>query len=113
MRLRSLVGQLVWMLVAVSAGARGAEHAWDVIPPAELDERIERQLNALAAQDQALIRFLKTPAAASREGSAAGDLTIELRQEKSVEAFLDALKRQAGATALTPTLELAQEGYII
>ena len=109
----AVVGLSVLMFTALAAGARGAEHTWVVYSAGELDERIERQLNVLAVQDQALIRILKSAAERSRVVPEAGGLTIELRQEKSVEAFLDALKREAGATAIAPTAELAQEGYII
>jgi hypothetical protein len=96
-----------------AATARGAEHTWVIYSAGELDERIERQLNGLAVQDQALIRFLKTTAQRSRVVPEAGGLTIELRQEKSVEAFLETLQRQAGATAVAPTAELAREGFVI
>jgi hyaluronoglucosaminidase len=106
-------GLLILMFTALAAGARGAEHTWDVYTAGELDERIERQLNVLAVQDQALVRIMKGAAERSRVGPAAGGLTIELRQEASVDAFRDALKRAAGATAIVPTLELAQEGYMI
>ena len=47
------------MFTTLAAGARGAEHTWVVYSAGELDERIERQLNVLAAQDQALIRILE------------------------------------------------------
>ena len=90
-----------------------AEHIWIVVSDGELDGRIERQLNVLAGRDQALIRVLKSTSEAARAVASAGGLTIELRQEKSVEAFLDALQRQAGTLAIVPTLDLAQEGYII
>ncbi|MGD1100790.1 MAG: beta-N-acetylglucosaminidase domain-containing protein, partial [Terriglobia bacterium] len=113
MRTRAVVGLLVLIFTALAAGARGAEHAWDVYSAGELDERIERQLNVLAGQDQALIRILKSTEGMSRVAPATGGLTIELRQENSVEAFLDDLQREAGATAIAPTAELAQEGYLI
>ncbi|HMD85438.1 MAG TPA: beta-N-acetylglucosaminidase domain-containing protein [Terriglobia bacterium] len=113
MRTRAVVGLLILMFTAWAAGARGAEHTWDVYTAGELDERIERQLNVLAVQDQALIHFLKTTAQTSRVVPAAGGLVIELRQESNVAAFLDALNREAGATAISPTVELAREGYII
>ena len=106
-------GLLILMFTALAVGARGAEHTWDVYTAGELDERIERQLNVLAVQDQALVRIMKGAAERSAMAPAAGGLTIEFRQEDSVEVFLDALKREAGETAVAPTVELAQEGYII
>jgi hypothetical protein len=101
------------MFSGLAAGAPAPEHTWVVCADGELDERIERQLNVLAVQDQALIRIFNTAVVRSRVIPEAGGLTIELRQEKSVEAFLDTLKREAGATGIAPTADLASEGYVI
>jgi hypothetical protein len=109
----TVTGLLSLMFITRAASARGAEHTWTVYSAGELDGRIERQLNLLAVQDQALIRFLKSTGEQSRAVPAAGGLTIELRQESNGAAFLDALHREAGSNALVPTPELAQEGYII
>jgi hypothetical protein len=113
MKNSTVTGLLILMLTTLAASARGAEHTWVVYSAGELDERIEHQLDVLAVQDQALIRILKSTAGMSRMPPAAGGLTVELRQEESAEAFLDALKREAGQSAIKPTAELAQEGYII
>ena len=113
MRTRAVLAISVLMFTALAVGASAAEHTWIVDSDGELDGRIERQLNVLAGRDQALIRVLKSTSEAARAVASAGGLTIELRQEKSVEAFLDALQRQAGTLAIVPTLDLAQEGYII
>ena len=113
MRMRAVVGLLVLMFTSLVAVARAAEHTWIVYSAGDLDERINRQLELLAGQDQALIRFMKGAAEPSKVVPAAGGLTIELRPEKSVGAFLDKLKSEAGSTAIVPTPELAQEGYII
>ena len=113
MRTRVVVGLTVLMLTALASGARAAGHTWVVLYAGEIDDRIERQLNLLAVQDQALIRILKSTPGAPRVTPAAGGLTIELRQEKSLETFLDTLKRGVGATALVPTSELARDGYVI
>jgi len=109
----TVTGLLILIFTALTAGARADEHTWVVFSDGELDERLERQLNVLAVQDQALIHIMKGTAERSRVVPEAGGLTIELRQEESVEAFLDALKREAGSTAIAPTPELAQEGYLI
>ena len=69
MRTRAVVGLSILMFTALAAGARGAEHTWVVYSAGELDERIERQLNVLAGQDQALIRFLKSTSEAVASGS--------------------------------------------
>jgi hypothetical protein len=101
------------MLTAMAAVSRADEHTWVVYSAGEIDERIERQLNVLAAHDQALIHFLKATSAGPRMAARAGGLTIDLFQEVSTEAFLADLQRQAGATAIAPTAELAADGYII
>ncbi len=108
-----VTGLLILAFTALAPCARAAEHTWVVYTAGDLDERIERQLNVLAAQDEALIRILKTTPESARVVPPPGGLTIELRQAESAEAFLDDLKREAGASAIAPTLELAQEGYII
>jgi hypothetical protein len=113
MKSRKLAGLIILVFTFLAAVAHGAEHTWDVYTAGELDERIERQFNVLAVQDQALIRIMKGTAERSRVAPPAGGLTIELRLEESVEAFRDTLRREAGATAVAPTLDLAQEGYII
>ena len=112
MRIRVL-GLSVLLFAALAVIARGEEHTWVVYSAGELDERIERQLDLLAVHDQALIRIVKGTAERSREASEAGSLTIELLPEKSGEAFLDDLKREAGSTAIEPTAELVRDGYII
>jgi hypothetical protein len=42
-----------------------------------------------------------------------GAISIELREEKSVESFLATLRREAGTTAVESTVELAKEGYLL
>ncbi len=113
MQTRAVVGLSVLMFTALTAGARADGHTWVVFSDGELDERIERQLNLLAVQDQALIHIMKGTAERLRLVPEAGGLTIELRQEESVEAFLDALKRGAAASVILPTAEVAQEAYLI
>jgi hypothetical protein len=95
------------------ARAQRVGHTWVVLSTGELDARIQRQLGELAAQDQALIRFFRSPREAARHRLRPGDLSIELHDEKSVEAFLKALKREAGNSPVEPTAELAGEGYIL
>jgi len=114
MRCRQVWNLLAFILLAaIATPARGAGHTWDIYSTGALDERIERQLNVLAVQDQALIRFLKSNSPQAGMAPPAGGLAITLRPESDVAAFLDALKRGAGATAFAPTPELAQQGYII
>jgi hypothetical protein len=113
MRARAVIGLWVLMFTAFAAGARADEHTWVVLSDRDIDDRIERQLNVLAAHDQALIRTLNSSAEGSSVVPEAGGLIIELRQERGVEAFLAVLKSGAGATGVAPTAALAEEGYII
>jgi hyaluronoglucosaminidase len=83
-----------------------------VLADGNLDERIERQLNMLAAADQALIRLSSSSAGKSRVVPAGG-LAIELRSEKNAQIFLETLKQQAGTADIAPTPELAGQGYIL
>ncbi len=106
-------GLIILLVISLAPVALGQEHAWTVSVAGDLDERIERQLNVLAGQDQALIRILKGAAARPDLVPEAGGLAIELRQESDAAAFLDALNRAAGSTAIAPTEELAKEAYII
>ena len=113
MKIHKVTGLLILMFSAFAAGARADEHTWIVLSNPDLDDRIERQLNVLAAHDQALIRILNGSAEGARVVPEEGGLTIELRREKRVETFLDTLKREAGATEIAPTAALAEDGYII
>lgn len=100
------------LFAALASGAGRPEAEWVVRAPADLDGRIELQLNALAAQEQASIRIVKGSAATSQTTAGPGGLTIELRQE-NIETLLEDLEHAAGPTAVAPTAELAGEGYVI
>ena len=103
MRARAVIGLWILMGASFAAGARADEHTWIVLSSPDLDDRIERQLNVLAAHDQALIRILNSNAEGARVVPEEGGLTIELRPEKRAETFLDTLIREAGVTDNTPT----------
>ncbi len=104
---------LLGFLAAPFAAARRPEHTWVVIAPEALDERVQRQLESLAAHDQALIDFARTTRAAARVRLRPGNLAVEFHQESSVQSLLEALKREAATSGLAPTLGLAREGYIL
>ncbi|MBZ5565453.1 MAG: beta-N-acetylglucosaminidase domain-containing protein [Acidobacteriia bacterium] len=101
------------LFAAPLAGARRPGHTWVVVAPETLDERLQRQLDSLAAHDQALIEFARTARAAARVRMRPGNLAVELHPESSVQSLLEALKRETANSALAPTLELAREGYIL
>jgi hypothetical protein len=94
------------------AAARG-EHTWAVAAPPGLDARIQHQLEALAARDQALIRFFYRPGQAERYRQHPGDLLIELLEERNISSLGKALRAEGGAIAVDPGRELAREGYIL
>ncbi len=101
------------LLAAPLWGAARREHTWVVAAPPSLDARIQRQLEALAARDQALIRFFPSSAQAERYRKQPGDLVIELHTEENVNSFINTLKAEGGDLALEPGRELAREGYIL
>ena len=113
MRLCAVINTLVLAFTALATGARADGHTWTVLSDRDVDSRIERQLNVLAAHDQALIRILKSRAEKAQVASDAGSLTLELRWEDSAADFLAALKHEAGTAQTGPTAELAKEGYVI
>ena len=106
---------LISLLVAVVPllGAPRAEHTWAVAAPPLLDARIQRQLEVLAAQDQAIIRLFHSPNQAAPYHRQPGNLVIELQVERNINAFVKALKSEGGVPAVEPTLQLAHEGYIL
>ena len=81
MRARAVISLWILMVASSAAGAGAEGQTWIVLSSPDLDDRIERQLNVLAAHDQALIRILKNNAEAARAVPGEGGLTIELRPE--------------------------------
>jgi hypothetical protein len=109
----AMVGLLLLTSTVAHHRSRNREHIWSVLSKAGLDTRVHRQLEQLAAQDQALIRFFTNAAEAKRVALQPGSISVELREEKSLESFLATLRREAGETAVEPTAEIAKEGYIL
>jgi hypothetical protein len=95
------------------AGAAPQEHTWAVAAPPGLDARIQRQLEALAAGDQALIRFFPSSGQAERYRPHPGNLVLELHEERNINSFVKALRSEGIALPPEPTRELAREGYIL
>src|SRR5271157_3870796 len=94
-------------------GAARRDHTWAVAAPPGVDARILRQLEALAARDQALIRFFPSPGQAERYRREPGNLVIELHEERNVNSFVKALRSEGGALPTESTRELARQGYIL
>jgi hypothetical protein len=89
------------------------DHTWAVAAPPGVDARIQRQLEALAARDQALIRFFPSPGQAERYRLHPGNLLIELHEERNINSFVKALRSEGGALPMESARELAREGYIL
>ncbi len=113
MHRRMVLILVLGLLAAPQAGARRPGHTWVVIAPETIDERLQRQLDSLAAHDQALIEFARPSRAAARARMRPGNLAVELHQESSVQNLLETLQREAATSGLPPTIELAREGYIL
>ncbi len=113
MRFRAVVSLTVLAFFAFTATARADEHTWIVVCDRDLDSRIERQLNVLAAHDEALIRVVNSSSERSNAVPEAGDLIIELRWESSSEKFRAALEREIGPKGSAPAAARADEAYII
>jgi hypothetical protein len=117
-RLRTLIAlislQMIGLLFASSpAVAQQSETSWIVLSAHELDERVQRQVEELAAHDQALAHIYHLSSDAARHPLEPGDLFLELREEKNLEAFLKSLRSEVGVSGQEPTLELAREGYAL
>ncbi len=113
MHRRMVLILVLGFLAAPIARARRPGHTWVVIAPETIDERLQRQLDLLAAHDQALIEFARTSRAAARVRLRPGNLAVELHQESSVPNLLEILQREAATSGLPPTIELAREGYLL
>jgi hypothetical protein len=109
MRIAFMILVSFLLSAALLLGAARRDHTWAVAAPPGVDARILRQLEALAARDQALIRFFPSPGQAERYRLQPGNLVIELHEERNINSFVKALKSEGGAL---PT-ELAREGYIL
>jgi hypothetical protein len=109
----ALAGLLLLVPAVSHRRPRYTAHTWIVLSKQVLDPRVHRQLEQLAAQDQALIRFIASASEAKRVALQPGALSVELRKEEGVESFLATLRREAGEVPVEPTLELAKEGYIL
>jgi hypothetical protein len=111
MRVRFLLMTVLLGLAPWATAARPPGHAWVVVAPESLDARITRQVEELGARDQALVHFVSSPRAAIRLRVPLGGLTLELREEKNLDLFVENLRRLAGDQAKGLTAELAREGY--
>ena len=92
------------------AAALPASLTWTVVSTSELDARLQRQLEKMAAEDQAIVSYAKSAPAGAGAAGPLGSLVIELRQENA-ETFRDTLQRAAQQTAIA--LELARQGYVV
>ncbi|MBZ5513366.1 MAG: beta-N-acetylglucosaminidase domain-containing protein [Acidobacteriia bacterium] len=103
------------ILVVASALPAGASsppgYTWAAIAPADLDARIQRQVEEMAARDQALVRWFHSTREAARFQVPRGGLTLELEEQKDRDSFEALLRQQAGEQARGLEPALAREGY--
>jgi len=96
-------------LPTLSAGQRPV---WTVTSTT-IDARIQRQLDELAAQQHAAIRFHHPVVAGGPYQPHAGGLLIQFERPQSATAFLAELMQQTDGEAVEPTPELAEEAYVL
>ena len=113
MRIAFMILVSFLLSAALLLGAARRDHTWAVAAPPGVDARILRLLEALAARDQALIRFFPSPGQAERYRLQPGNLLIELHEEWNINSFVKALRSEAGALPTESRRELAREGYIL
>ncbi len=110
MRIPHLILIFSLSLPLLCAGNLSAKGFWAVVARTKLDERITRQLNDLARQNQVEIRNFRSTRGAARQHP---KLLIELSEEMKLNSFLRALKQEASHSAAQLTPELAREGYLL
>ncbi len=88
-------------------------HTWAVIAGPDLDARVHRQVQVLAARDQAQTRFFHSEREAAHFHVPVGGLTLDLREEKDLAAWTSELGRLCGENARGLTSDLASEGYLL
>jgi len=93
--------------------ATQARPDWIVLSGREQDERIARQMQALAANSGAELRWLESPLPTARSRQKPGDMLIELNVARNASVFLAQLGHEARGSKVKPTAELAKEGYIL
>ena len=111
MRIRIPLLCILILVAPLAHAAKRPGHTWAVIAGHDLDARVKRQVETLAANDQALIRFLASAKDAARVTLRPGDLTLELNQENNLGAYRETLRRLTGDAGKTLTPELARESY--
>ncbi len=86
---------------------------WTVVSSSKVDSRIQVQLQQLAAQNGASLRFVGKAEHKIRLERSPSRLLIELDTATKPAAFLAELKRSARRSVAKPTAELANESYIL
>ncbi|MFB3923334.1 MAG: beta-N-acetylglucosaminidase domain-containing protein [Terriglobia bacterium] len=111
MRIRILISGILILIAPLARAARRPPHTWAVIAGRDLDARIRRHIESLAANDQALIRYFASARDAGHVRLRPGDLTLEIIQEKDPISYRATLRLLSGDAGKTITPELAREGY--
>ena len=86
---------------------------WNIVSTATLDSRIQRQLQELATENHAVVQFSSHETSPQRTQPETRELEFVLQEAASVESLCAELKREASASPVEPTVDLAREGYIL
>jgi beta-N-acetylglucosaminidase len=100
-------------LACFSAPLLAAQTLWVVTSKEKLDTRISQELERLAREHRARIRFVRQEAEETPPRERRGVLNIELEQAEGLQAFQQTLAKltQKPATEITPVL--ARQGYTL
>jgi beta-N-acetylglucosaminidase len=112
-RKSALVLALAFVLGAIAASPLAAQSTWVVSSKGEIDARIAAQLDQLAREHHARIKFSTAEETQPSHRVRRGVLNIELVQIPSPEDFSKNLKTFAGPSVSAVTPELAREGYLL
>lgn len=115
---KTMRNSLVLALLAVcgilpAASTTQSQPDWIVVSSGKIDIRIERQFQQHASQRHAGLRFTHDGRKYGASASNSSRLVFLLATPADRQTFLEELRKEAGASAITPTADLADEGYIL
>ena len=105
----------IWYVVLAVASITAAQQrtAWTVVSAQGLDARIQRQVERLASDRHASIRFSQPAAKDHGTSSESEQLVFQFETSGDAASFQGKLQHEAGGSTITPTPELMNEGYIL
>ncbi len=113
MRSCHLRTSLLILLSTFATAHLSARGVWNVAAPKKLDARLVRQLQSLARQERATLRFVPSYSTTRSGKAGGGNVKIELREAVSLDKFFDTLNQSPGELTKGLTHEQASEGYTL